>query len=1184
MGDRHSTGRTPQELLLLETFPSFQPRVQDIDLQSPRDRIRSPGSPTSSESSQLSELISNTEQDLSDYEKDIRSLENVLLDLSKKKQALERYVDHCKAYLSPIRRLPTEIMGEIFLIYQDLHRSNRKDRQFREPLNDSLYSSEDMTALVLSSVCKLWHSICLSTPSLWSRFSLNISEECGSLFHLLEIYLSRSKQHPLTFDIFVEERVTSNNTIIPLLLTQSHRWFCTSCCCGPDFDAGLDMQMDLPLLQNLEVTYGMLAEDPLGIFASARTPRTVSLLGISEFLHSSLRWDQIHFLRAHELCTGDVGLPRYVWELAQKCCALRSLELDFDEYALHEPAGLTSSIHLSKLESLCLHCVTWYDVFELFSVSAFPNLRKLSLCAFLDEFDDEDPSPNTAAFPAFISRSQCSISILRLESLQKSTVQLVCGLLHHIPTLTELIVEEEILLHTKSHDPYTMATLMETLHVPKNPAEAERRSGEHEPVLPLLHRLVMEVNADRFEASRFVDMLESRGLAGGSLGALKSVRLFLQWSCGADDCTLLGLQSLRGPGIEIITSTALVDVNAGGTKVPAAVPSSGRQEDATIGNIIGFGYPPFLILLYNNLAGTVQIIGPVPNLLLPLTHQNYRLRKWATRTGRTPLELLLLQTFPSFQPRVQDIDLQSPRDRIRSPGSPTSSESTQLSELISNAEQDLFDYEKDIHILENVLLDLSKKKEELERYVDHCKAYLSPIRRLPTEIMGEIFLYYQDLHRSNREDGQYREPLTGTPYRNQAMTALVLSSVCKLWHTITLATPRLWSRFSLQISEKCAPLSHLLEIYLSRSKQHPLTFDIAVYGEGPTSKNIIRLLSAHSHRWSFVSCYGRCTGLNMQTDLALLQSLEMKYGGANSLDAFAGARTLRTVTLFYISRLHSNLPWDQVHFLRAHRLEIDTGLPKYVWELAQKCRALRSLELNFDHFPPHEQAGFTSSLHLSKLESLSLQHVMSYNVCELFSVSTLPSLRKLSLGLYHEGPTPNTAAFSDFISRSQCSLSVLRFTKLRKSMVQLVCGMLHHIPTLTELIVGEGITHLDKRYHDPITMTTLMETLHVPPNSVEAERRPGENEPVLPLLHRLVMEVNADVFEASRFVDMLESRGMLAGGSLGALKSVQLFLQWNDGAKDSHLQSLETWPGMEIIASTSASRQYLHNEDSQRWV
>ncbi|KAF5356429.1 hypothetical protein D9758_009506 [Tetrapyrgos nigripes] len=546
---------------------------------------------------------------------------------------------------------------------------------------------------------------------------------------------------------------------------------------------------------------------------------------------------------------------------------------------------------------------------------------------------------------------------------------------------------------------------------------------------------------------------------------------------------------------------------------------------------------------------------------------------------------MLWQRLASFQPRVQDIDLQFSRDRIRSPGSPTSSESIQLSELISNVEQDLSDYKEDIQIVENVLLDLKRKKGELERYVDHCKAYLSPIRRLPTEIMSEIFLIYQDLHWSDREDRQFREPLTRPvmAYSSPAMTALVLSSVCKLWYTITLATPQLWSRFSLQIRGKCGSLFHLLEIYLSRSKQHPLTFDVDVNGEGP----IMRLLSAHSHRWFCTS--GHCPGLNMQTDLPLLQSLEMAYGGAVSLDAFAGARTLRTVSLVGISRfLHSNLPWDQIQVLRARQLSTgDVGLPKYVWELAQKCPALRSLELDFSDYPPRETAGFTSSVHLGKLESLCLQYVMWYNVRELFCLSTLPSLRKLSLGVlgpYDDGPTPDIAVISSFISRSHCSISVLRFTNLRTSMAQIACGMLHHVPTLTELILQES-TH--STFHVPAVMETLIAALRISPSPVEVDGHAGESKPALPLLRRLVMEVYADNFPASQFVDMLESRGMLAGGSLGALKLVRLFLQWSDGAEDFNLpllQSLEAWPGVEIIASTCASRRYLRNEDSERWV
>ncbi|KAF5356367.1 hypothetical protein D9758_009526 [Tetrapyrgos nigripes] len=582
--------------------------------------------------------------------------------------------------------------------------------------------------------------------------------------------------------------------------------------------------------------------------------------------------------------------------------------------------------------------------------------------------------------------------------------------------------------------------------------------------------------------------------------------------------------------------------------------------------------------------------GPVPDLLLPLRdYSELPFAHWTTEADRRTKELMLLQRLPSFQPRVQDIDLQSSRDRIRSPGSPTSSESSQLSKLISNAAQDLSDYEKDIHSLENVLLDLSKKKEELGRYVDHCKSYLSPIRRLPTEIMGEIFLYYQDLHMSDREDRQFREPLTRPLYSSPAMTALVLSSVCKLWHTITLATPQLWSRFSLRIRGKCGSLSHLLEIYLSRSKQHPLTFDVVVNGDGPNSNTIIRLLSAHSHRWFFASCDGRCPGLNMQPDLPLLQSLEMQYEDADSLNAFASARTLRTVSVVGISRfLHSNLPWDQIQFLRALELSTgDVGLPRYVWELAQKCPALRSLELDFDDYPPHEPAGFTSSVHLGKLESLCLRYVNWCDFCELFSVSTLPSLRKLSLYAFTdegseglEEPTLDIAAFSSFISRSQCSISILRLENLQRSTVQLACGMLQHIPTLTELIVEEVLTW---RRDDPPPMTTLFATLCVCPSPVEIDRQAGEIKPALPLLRRLIMEVNAEQFEVCRFVDMVESRGMLAGGCLGILKSVRLILRWSSHAKNLPLlQPLEAWPGMEIIARTPESRRYLRHEDS--WV
>lgn len=68
---------------------------------------------------------------------------------------------------------------------------------------------------------------------------------------------------------------------------------------------------------------------------------------------------------------------------------------------------------------------------------------------------------------------------------------------------------------------------------------------------------------------------------------------------------------------------------------------------------------------------------------------------------------------------------------------------------------------------------MESERSEMEKRVEHTLAYLSPIRRLPRELLQEIFLF-------NFEDFP--------------CCAWVLSSVCSVWRRIALSMPRIWSK------------------------------------------------------------------------------------------------------------------------------------------------------------------------------------------------------------------------------------------------------------------------------------------------------------------------------------------------------------------------------------------------------
>ncbi|KAJ7704793.1 hypothetical protein B0H17DRAFT_864942, partial [Mycena rosella] len=80
--------------------------------------------------------------------------------------------------------------------------------------------------------------------------------------------------------------------------------------------------------------------------------------------------------------------------------------------------------------------------------------------------------------------------------------------------------------------------------------------------------------------------------------------------------------------------------------------------------------------------------------------------------------------------------------------------------------------------LQKAIDKLTTERAGLDAYVDAHKALISPIRRLPLDIMEEIFV-------------------TCLPTdRNCAMSAveapILLGRICSAWRAISLSTPRLW--------------------------------------------------------------------------------------------------------------------------------------------------------------------------------------------------------------------------------------------------------------------------------------------------------------------------------------------------------------------------------------------------------
>lgn len=98
--------------------------------------------------------------------------------------------------------------------------------------------------------------------------------------------------------------------------------------------------------------------------------------------------------------------------------------------------------------------------------------------------------------------------------------------------------------------------------------------------------------------------------------------------------------------------------------------------------------------------------------------------------------------------------------------------SNRIASKIEDAEQEL---KRILKESQQMIWNLEKERAAVEDGIARTLAYLSPIRRLPHELLGVIFTFIFD---------------------DYPCCAWVLSAVCKLWRSQVLSMPRLWSKVS----------------------------------------------------------------------------------------------------------------------------------------------------------------------------------------------------------------------------------------------------------------------------------------------------------------------------------------------------------------------------------------------------
>ena len=343
---------------------------------------------------------------------------------------------------------------------------------------------------------------------------------------------------------------------------------------------------------------------------------------------------------------------------------------------------------------------------------------------------------------------------------------------------------------------------------------------------------------------------------------------------------------------------------------------------------------------------------------------------------------------------------------------------------------------------------LEDRKATIIRNITAHASIISPLRKLPTELLQVIFL---QLH----WDPQTTSTLPWS-----------LSQVCRSWRTIVHDTAVLWNYIAINFNKKPTefrPQEDRLKLILQRSGNVDLRISISgIINQGDKRLSLLLILMAHSERWRYLNLTLTAKTVmafqDVKARLPRLSELHLMFWRTEEpitvieIDMFSIAPRLEKVTIDS-DHLRVIVP---LHQLRSY---VDKGLPGQVGTLnANSLPAFSNLvylEIYWDseHTDSIVAGSLEPRITLPRLEVLeitfSLFNTAIYPAQAFFERLILPSIREIGV---HDRAYGAVLAISSMISRSlPCDLRTLSITSLNSASSDHLTSLLHLTPQLERL-------------------------------------------------------------------------------------------------------------------------------------
>ncbi|KAJ7073465.1 hypothetical protein B0H15DRAFT_61389 [Mycena belliarum] len=452
---------------------------------------------------------------VSDVEGEILRTIRRLVELEAERRRRSDFTVALKGVLSPIRRIPTEILGEIFLWCRN------------SSLSASKYSIVDprQAPVLLGHVSSRWRQVSQNTPSLWDHLHYYSSTSPGSqnqALSLLRPIISRSRG--LALDVALDSGDGPVNDIMDLVLKEHNRLNQVYLAMSNRDPPLQYKKTSFPNLSSLSISGACECIDVsqfLVLFSDAPKMRTLDLVSTITPLRSFvsvLRWSLFTEL--------NLTIPLYCWQardILMQCDMIEDCR--FGE--LTESGEIYPPQHVHQLNHLRILDISIEESIEnshpegLFEAFAFPQLDDLRI-------DTTDCPWPGRILPSLYDRSQFLLTRLRV---QIRTVDMNAGaeplvtLLRHLPGLRELRLAycgiEDELFDAFTYRPWAPLGLslphLESLHLEDNENDLDgvvlaemvesmcAYSGGQNVAFPVLNKVDLYLRG-----ARFSDEVEAR--------------------------------------------------------------------------------------------------------------------------------------------------------------------------------------------------------------------------------------------------------------------------------------------------------------------------------------------------------------------------------------------------------------------------------------------------------------------------------------------------------------------------------------------------------------------------------------------------------------------------------------------------------------------------------------------------